>query len=126
MLKARMRLGYSADDLILIVTYIYEADTDDARWMRGANPRRRKYLDLENILTRKRLAERLEAATVWNDEKDIVEWTYEMVVPEPQEATDGAGGSSATRTTPNPTADATRPATTGRRRWSDIMGRNDR
>lgn len=68
----RMRLGYSADDLILIIRYLHESDDDEARWMQGKHPRNRigsggkAYLDLENVLRIARLGARIEAARLWS------------------------------------------------------------
>lgn len=67
-IAARLR-DYTVEQIILVVDYLYEADTPDARWMRGSNPRHREYLDLENILRVERLAGRVEAATIWREDR---------------------------------------------------------
>ena len=65
LIQSRLRLGYTVQDLVDVIDYIYKADEPDARWMRGDNPRRRKYLDLEHLLRVTRLGERVEAAALW-------------------------------------------------------------
>lgn len=65
LITARLRLGYTADEIRRVIRYIARADTPDARWMRGANPRRREYLDLTHILRKQRLGERVEASATW-------------------------------------------------------------
>lgn len=69
LLRKRLALGYSPDDLIAVIEYIYEADEPDPKWMRGQNPRHRAYLGLDNILRREPLAGRVEAALVWKESK---------------------------------------------------------
>jgi len=66
-IRARIRLGYTADDLIAVIEYLLQADEPDPRWMRGHNPGRRAYLDLENMLRRQRLGERVESAALWRE-----------------------------------------------------------
>ena len=65
LIEARLRLGYSAADLVALVRYANEADEGWPRWMRGDNPRRRAYLDLTNLLRVEKLAERVELALSW-------------------------------------------------------------
>jgi hypothetical protein len=71
--KARKRLitarlkEYSADELVAVIRYAYDADEPWPRWMRGNNPRDRQYLDLENLFRVTRLAERVEEALLWAD-----------------------------------------------------------
>lgn len=98
---ARLRLGYSPDDLIRVIEYILNADSDDARWMRGQHPRnRRAYLDLENILRVQRLGERVEAAILWRSGGNIAVATpgitvcdtepFRLVAPDAKPAQDAA------------------------------------
>lgn len=71
LIASRLGLGYSAADLIAVIEYIHDADTDDAKWMRGQHPRNRTpYLDLDNLLRIQRLAGRVEAALLWKEQRD--------------------------------------------------------
>ena len=65
LIAARLRLGYSADHLITVIDYANNGDEDWPRWMRGRNPRKKAYLDLENLLVRKKLGKRVEEALGW-------------------------------------------------------------
>lgn len=67
LIAARLRLGYTADDLLVLVRYAYEADDERARFWRGENDRRKTYLDLENLLRVHKLGERVQAAREWAD-----------------------------------------------------------
>jgi uncharacterized phage protein (TIGR02220 family) len=72
LIKNRMANGYTHEELILIIKYFYESNSDDARWMRGHNPSRRKYLGLDNLFRKKKLGDRLELAKNWEaDLKEI-------------------------------------------------------
>lgn len=68
LIRARLQLGYSADDLCRLIRYMNLSGDDDARWMRGHNPRRRTYMDLQHLLRKQRLGERVEAAIAWESD----------------------------------------------------------
>lgn len=62
-----LRLGYTADELILVCRYLHQADTVDARWMQGKDRQNtREYLQLDNILRHAKLAGRVTAALDWS------------------------------------------------------------
>ena len=63
---------HTAADLVALITYANEADTDEAAWWQGRNTRSRDgrpklYLDLSSLLADKdgRLAGRVERAVAW-------------------------------------------------------------
>ena len=66
---ARLRRGFDADDLVLLVQYAYEADTDEARFWRADNapPGTRQYLGLDNLLRVSKLSDRIDRAHAWAD-----------------------------------------------------------
>lgn len=61
----RLRLGYDAADLLALVRYAWEADEPGPRWWRGDNPDGKRYLHLDNLLRREKLAGRVHAALEW-------------------------------------------------------------
>lgn len=66
LVRARLRLGYSADDLVLVVRWAHEAPDEGARWLRGQHPKNSTpYLDLDNLLRIAKLGSRVEAALNW-------------------------------------------------------------
>ena len=65
LIRDRLKLGYTAQDLVTLMEYVNTANTGFARWMRGDNPRRRAYLDLQNLLRKEKLGGRVEEALVW-------------------------------------------------------------
>lgn len=75
LITARIRAGYTVDDLRRILRFIFKADADDPRWMRGHNPRRRQYLDLSHIFRKQRMGERSEASAEWEAEGAVDAFT---------------------------------------------------
>ena len=69
LIKKRLALGYEPNDLIAVIRYFTEANTSEARFMRGANDRGRAYLDLENLFRVGKLGARVETALNWLDDK---------------------------------------------------------
>jgi hypothetical protein len=65
LLRRRLGLGYSADDLVALVRYMFEADRPTPRWFRGENPQRTQYLDLDNLLREEKLGGRVTEALTW-------------------------------------------------------------
>jgi hypothetical protein len=65
LIRWRLQLGYTADDLVLLLRYARESDDPGPRWWRGDNPNGRRYLDLRNLLRRSKLADRVDAARAW-------------------------------------------------------------
>jgi hypothetical protein len=57
----------SADQLIALVAYAYEADEAGPRFWRGENNHGRTYLGLDNLLVGKKLQARLQSVSVWLD-----------------------------------------------------------
>ena len=73
LIRQRLSLGYDAADFVALIEYFFESNDSDAKWMRGENPRRKTYLDLDNLLRKGKLAGRVEAALLWklNSRKNI-------------------------------------------------------
>lgn len=69
LIRARLRRGYTTEDLLVLFEYAWEASTADARFWRGDNARRRTYLDLANLLRAGKLAGRVEAARNWREDQ---------------------------------------------------------
>ena len=65
MIVKRLRDGYTVEDLLLLLRWVYEADEPGPRWLRGENPERRTYLDLVNLLRREKMGGRVDAARTW-------------------------------------------------------------
>lgn len=67
--RARLIAGalraHSADELVTLIAYAYEADESDARYWRGENDQRRSYLGLTNLLGPKKLSDRVDRASAW-------------------------------------------------------------
>ena len=66
----------TAEDLAVLFEFAYEADHRQARWWRGDNPQRRRYLRLEDLLRPTKLAPRVELALRWkagdlDDEEEV-------------------------------------------------------
>lgn len=55
------------DQLILLFRYAWESDEAGPRFWRGHNDRQRKYLGLDNLLVRSKLAGRVQAALTWEE-----------------------------------------------------------
>lgn len=70
LIGARLRLGYSAEDLVALVRYAYEADEPGPRFWRGENESRRTYLDLENLLRVGKLGDRVPRARLWAEDDE--------------------------------------------------------
>jgi hypothetical protein len=64
-LISRSLQDMSVEDLQALIRFAYEADHSRARWWRGENPRRRRYLGLEFLLQPTKLAPRVELALRW-------------------------------------------------------------
>lgn len=64
---ARLRLGYSADDLVLMFRWVWESNERNPRWLRGENPDGVKYLTMDNLLVKDKLSDRVAAAQDWAD-----------------------------------------------------------
>lgn len=69
LISKRLALGYTADDLELLIRYAWESDDDRPTFWRGehdgAGPRARTYLDLTNLLVEEKLGARVQAAREW-------------------------------------------------------------
>lgn len=66
--KVLEKSGYSAKDLRLLFRFVWESDTDTARWLRGQKRGSTKdYLQLSNLLVLKdgKLDDRIEEAREW-------------------------------------------------------------
>ena len=55
----------TADQLVTLFRYAWESDEAGPRYWRGHNDRQRKYLGLDNLLVRSKLAGRIQAALTW-------------------------------------------------------------
>lgn len=67
LIRSRLALGYTVEDLVCLMRYAYEASSDEALWWRGGNPRRVKYMDLSNLLRKEKLGGRVDRAREWED-----------------------------------------------------------
>lgn len=69
LISKRLALGYTADDLELLIRYAWESDDDKPTFWRGehdgAGPRPKTYLDLANLLVEAKLGARVQAAREW-------------------------------------------------------------
>lgn len=69
LISKRLALGYTADDLELLIRYAWESDDDKPTFWRGehdgAGPRPKTYLDLANLLVEEKLGARVQAAREW-------------------------------------------------------------
>lgn len=69
LITKRLALGYTADDLELLIRYAWESDDDRPTFWRGehdgAGPRPKTYLDLTNLLVEEKLGARVQAAREW-------------------------------------------------------------
>jgi hypothetical protein len=72
LITARLR-EHTAQELVAVVKWVNEADDYGAAWLRGENPQRRQYLDLENLFRASKTAPRVEAALEWADDQEVVE-----------------------------------------------------
>lgn len=61
----RLRLGYTAADLLALVAYAWEADEPGPAWWRGENPTGTRYLHLTSLLRQEKLSGRVHAALEW-------------------------------------------------------------
>ena len=73
LIRARLAGGHEVADLVALIRYAYEADTDEARFWRGANDRDRSYLGLDNLLRARKLADRVDRAHEWAARHDLGE-----------------------------------------------------
>lgn len=55
----------SADQLVALFRFAYEADEAAARFWRGQNEQRRTYLGIDNLLRQSKLADRLQLVEAW-------------------------------------------------------------
>ena len=69
LIRVRLGIGYEPSDFIAVIEYMFESMESDAKWMRGENPRKKRYLDLSNLLRKEKLAGRVEAALLWQMDK---------------------------------------------------------
>lgn len=68
LVSSRIGLGYSADDLVAVVTWANDSQEEAALWLRGEHPRNRvAYMDLTNLLRIEKLGRRVEAALLWRE-----------------------------------------------------------
>lgn len=69
LISKRLALGYSADDLLLLIRYAWESDDRHPQFWRGehpeAGPDPKTYLDLANLLVEAKLGARVQAAREW-------------------------------------------------------------
>lgn len=69
LISKRLALGYTAEDLELLIRYAWESDDDRPTFWRGehdgAGPRPKTYLDLTNLLVEEKLGARVQAAREW-------------------------------------------------------------
>ena len=65
LIMARLKDGYTEEDLIAVIVYAFESSDAGPRFWRGANEQRRTYLDLTNLFRVGKLASRVEAAQNW-------------------------------------------------------------
>ena len=65
LIEARLRLGYEPADLVAVIRYVNESNDPWPQWMRGNNPRKRSYLDLDNLFRVAPLGKRVEEALLW-------------------------------------------------------------
>ena len=68
LIKKRLRLGYEGFDFLLLIDSAWESEDDGPRWWRGNNPTRKKYLTIDALLRREKLASRIEAALIWHED----------------------------------------------------------
>jgi hypothetical protein len=73
LIRNRLKRGYSADDLVVLIAYAYESDASEARFWRGENDSRATYLGLDNLLRIGKLADRVERAREWHEDKSDIE-----------------------------------------------------
>ncbi len=69
LIASRLRTsGRTAEDLIALIEYAYEADTREARWWRGEeDTSSTTYLGLANLLRREDLSDRVDRALAWRE-----------------------------------------------------------
>lgn len=70
LIRKRIGLGYSDDDLIAVVRWAYESPDLGPRFLRGENEQRRTYLDLDSLLRIAKLGARVQAALTWIQEME--------------------------------------------------------
>jgi hypothetical protein len=56
----------SADNLALLIRWVYESNDPGPAWLRGSNPNGRVYLGLENILVVSKIPSRVQLALEWD------------------------------------------------------------
>ena len=64
-IRARLREGHTMAQLVALVVYAHQGDSNEARWWRGDNPEGREYMDLVNLLRATKTAARVERAWAW-------------------------------------------------------------
>lgn len=84
LIRKRLALGYTADDLVLLVRFAWEADEPGPRWWRGENPDRRTYLDLDNLLREGKMGPRVQAASDWADGRSGADGDPAPAAPAPR------------------------------------------
>jgi hypothetical protein len=62
-----------AEDLKLIIEYIFNADDEYASYIRGANSLNKEYTDLLNILRIQKISDKLERAKTWKSSRELPE-----------------------------------------------------
>lgn len=70
LIRKRLGLGYSADDLCTLIRYAYESSDRGPRWWRGENEDRVTYLDLASLFRVEKLGARMIAALTWAETGD--------------------------------------------------------
>ncbi len=69
LIAKRLALGYSAEDLVLLIRYAWESDDPKPTFWRGehhgAGEKPATYLDLANLLVESKLGGRVQAAREW-------------------------------------------------------------
>lgn len=68
LIGARLK-DFSAEELEVMIKWVFESNEYGPRWLRGDNPERRTYLDLQNILRSTKVPQRVEAAFRWVDQQ---------------------------------------------------------
>lgn len=70
LIRSRLALGYSVADLQALIAYVFDADDDWCRFMRGGNNRGKDYTGLDSILRKEKLGDRVERALLWKEGAD--------------------------------------------------------
>lgn len=70
LITARMKLGYTADDLCALIRYAYESTDRLPMFWQGNNETGQTYLGLTNLLVIAKLGDRVQAAKEWAEKQD--------------------------------------------------------